>query len=71
MPYHLLLIGHMLESIRDDPWKVLLASRMLNVTTGRAAFWKIVNRWPTPRELIDGTSSTYTHAVGTPVFFIN
>ncbi|KIM61261.1 hypothetical protein SCLCIDRAFT_54412, partial [Scleroderma citrinum Foug A] len=45
--------GHMLESVRNDPWKVLLASRMLNVTTGRAAFWKIVNRWPTPRELID------------------
>ena len=40
---------------------------MLNVTTGRAAipiFWKIVNRWPTPRELVDGTSSVYMRAMG-------
>jgi len=62
----------MLESIRDDPWKVLLAVRMLNVTTGRAAipiFWKIVNQWPTPRELVDGTSSSYTHTIGTPIYF--
>ncbi|KAL4062328.1 hypothetical protein J3A83DRAFT_4312000 [Scleroderma citrinum] len=43
-------------SIRDDPWKVLLAVRLLNVTTGRAAipiFWKIMSRWPRPRELVD------------------
>ncbi|KAG6331268.1 hypothetical protein ID866_7820 [Astraeus odoratus] len=44
-----------IESIRDDPWKVLLAARLLNVTTGRMAipvFWKVVTRWPTPEDLV-------------------
>ena len=45
---------------------------MLNVTTGRAAipiFWKIVNRWPTPRELVDGTSSVYIRTIGIWFYF--
>ncbi|KAF9220008.1 DNA glycosylase [Gyrodon lividus] len=44
------------ESIRDDPWKVLIAVRLLNVTTGRAAipvFCKIIFRWPTPQDLVN------------------
>lgn len=44
------------EAVCHDPWKVLLAVRLLNVTTGRMAipiFWKIVRRWPTPRDLVN------------------
>ena len=45
------------ESVRDDPWKVLIAVRLLNVTTGKAAipvFCKIISRWPTPQDLVRG-----------------
>ncbi|KAI6128152.1 DNA glycosylase [Pisolithus croceorrhizus] len=44
------------EAVCHDPWKVLLAVRLLNVTTGRMAipiFWKIVHRWPTPQDLVN------------------
>ncbi|KIJ59072.1 hypothetical protein HYDPIDRAFT_44169 [Hydnomerulius pinastri MD-312] len=44
------------ESISDDPWKVLIAVRLLNVTTGKVAipaFCKIIARWPTPQDLVD------------------
>lgn len=44
------------EAVCHDPWKVLLAVRLLNVTTGRMAipvFWKIMHRWPTPQRLVD------------------
>jgi hypothetical protein len=47
------------ESVRDDPWKVLIAVRLLNVTTGKAAipvFCKIISRWPTPQDLVRGGS---------------
>ena len=47
------------ESVRDDPWKVLIAVRLLNVTTGKAAipvFCKIISRWPTPQDLVHGGS---------------
>lgn len=45
------------ESVRDDPWKVLIAARLLNVTTGKVAipvFCKLISRWPTPRDLVQG-----------------
>ncbi|KIJ59078.1 hypothetical protein HYDPIDRAFT_118831 [Hydnomerulius pinastri MD-312] len=44
------------ESISDDPWKVLIAVRLLNVTTGKVAipaFCKIIARWLTPQDLLD------------------
>lgn len=44
------------EAVCHDPWKVLLAVRLLNVTTGRMAipvFWKIMHRWSTPQDLVD------------------
>ncbi|KAF9244206.1 DNA glycosylase, partial [Melanogaster broomeanus] len=44
------------ETIRDEPWKVLIAVRLLNVTTGKAAipvFCKIIWRWPTPQDLVN------------------
>ena len=46
-----------IESVRDDAWKVLIAVRLLNVTTGKAAipvFCKIISRWPTPQDLVHG-----------------
>ncbi|KAH7882013.1 DNA glycosylase [Phlebopus sp. FC_14] len=40
----------------DDPWKLVIAVRLLNVTTARVAipvFCKIVSRWPTPQDIVD------------------
>lgn len=42
------------EMVQDDPWKLLIATMLLNKTSGKVAlpvFWYIVQRWPTPREL--------------------
>ncbi|KAG6374814.1 DNA glycosylase [Boletus reticuloceps] len=46
------------ETVRDDPWKVLIAVRLLNVTSGKAAipvFCKIMSRWPTPQDLMQAS----------------
>ena len=51
------------ESVRDDPWKVLIATRLLNVTTGKAAipvFYKIISHWPTPLDLAHGELLSHT-----------
>ena len=45
------------EAVQDDPWKLLIAVMLLNKTSGKVAlpvFWYIVNRWPTPADLING-----------------
>jgi len=46
-----------LEAVQDDPWKLLIAVMLLNKTSGKVAlpvFWYIVNRWPTPTDLVNG-----------------
>nr|GAT51328.1 predicted protein [Mycena chlorophos] len=45
------------ETVRDDPWKVLIAVTLLNKTAGALAipvFWKLVEQWPTPFALSQG-----------------
>lgn len=42
------------ERVRHDPWKILVATCLLNKTSGRAAvpvFWQILERWPTAEAL--------------------
>ncbi|ORX36684.1 hypothetical protein BD324DRAFT_681456 [Kockovaella imperatae] len=42
------------ERVRHDPWKLLVATTLLNVTSGRAArpvFIEILKRWPDPESL--------------------
>ncbi|KAG2134877.1 uncharacterized protein EDB93DRAFT_1254382 [Suillus bovinus] len=43
-------------AVSDNPWQLLIAVKLLNVTTGRYAipvFWKLMDRWPTPRDMIE------------------
>lgn len=43
-------------AVSDNPWQLLIAVKLLNVTTGRYAipvFWKLMDRWPIPRNMID------------------
>ena len=50
-------VGKYLELVQGDPWKLLIATMLLNKTSGKVAlpvFWYIVNRWPTPKQLADG-----------------
>jgi len=42
------------ERVSDDPWKLLVASMLLNKTAGKQAipvFWGIMDRWPSPEAL--------------------
>ncbi|KAG2038317.1 hypothetical protein BDR03DRAFT_955141 [Suillus americanus] len=43
-------------AVSDNPWQLLIAVKLLNVTTGRYAipvFWKLMDRWPIPRDMIE------------------
>ncbi|KAG2363784.1 DNA glycosylase [Suillus spraguei] len=43
-------------AVSNNPWKLLIAVKLLNVTTGRYAipvFWKLMDRWPIPRDMIE------------------
>ncbi|KAF8597561.1 hypothetical protein BDV93DRAFT_562168 [Ceratobasidium sp. AG-I] len=45
------------ERIRDDPWKIVVATTLLNKTTGKAAtpvFWELIELYPTPLALAQG-----------------
>ena len=51
-----------LEQVADDPWKVLIAVTLLNKTAGKLAipvFWKIIEKWPTPLDLAQGTDFSF------------
>ncbi|KAF7293853.1 hypothetical protein HMN09_01181300 [Mycena chlorophos] len=51
------------ESLKDDPWKVLIAVTLLNKTSGALAipvFWKLIEQWPTPFALSQGASRTHS-----------
>ncbi|CAE6442956.1 unnamed protein product [Rhizoctonia solani] len=48
------------ERICDDPWKIIVATTLLNKTNGKAAvpiFWELIKRWPTPIALAQGLYS--------------
>jgi methyl-CpG-binding domain protein 4 len=54
------------ERVRHDPWKMLIATCLLNVTSGRAArpiFVELVRRWPTPQALAEGAQSMLRQAI--------
>lgn len=45
------------EQVRDDPWKIVVSTTLLNKTTGKVAlpvFWELVKRYPTPLALAQG-----------------
>ncbi|KAG9102307.1 hypothetical protein FS749_007190 [Ceratobasidium sp. UAMH 11750] len=51
------------EKVRDDPWKIIVATTLLNKTTGRAAlpvYWKLLEQWPTPRALAQAAAPSLT-----------
>lgn len=59
------------EKLRHDPWKLLAAVMLLNMTTGRQAipiFWRLMDRWPTPECMSCGeqTYVSLSHLVLTP-----
>lgn len=52
------------ESVRDDPWKLLVATMLLNVTRGRVAipiFHAILSIYPSPVELADAPLAHLAH----------
>ena len=54
------------ERVRHDPWKLLVATTLLNVTSGRAArpvFIEILRRYPTPHALAAGKSIFRYHCL--------
>jgi hypothetical protein len=61
-PTRLGVISNLLQlvisaAVSDNLWQLLIAVKLLNVTTGRYAipvFWKLMDRWPIPRDMIEG-----------------
>jgi hypothetical protein len=48
-----------IETVRDDPWKILVATCLLNVTSGRAArpiYNELLLRYPDPKSMSKGKS---------------
>ncbi|KAJ8584224.1 hypothetical protein M405DRAFT_884431 [Rhizopogon salebrosus TDB-379] len=46
------------DAVSDNLWQLLIAVKLLNVTTGQYAipvFWKLMYRWPTPLDMINDT----------------
>ncbi|ELU41127.1 HhH-GPD domain-containing protein [Rhizoctonia solani AG-1 IA] len=51
------------ESVCDDPWKIIIATTLLNKTKGKAAvpvFWELIERWPTPTALAQVAAPSLT-----------
>ncbi|KAG9118988.1 hypothetical protein FRC07_006214 [Ceratobasidium sp. 392] len=52
-----------LEKVRDNPWKIVVATTLLNKTTGKAAlpvYWKLLDQWPTPTALAQAAAPVLT-----------
>ncbi|KDN41992.1 hypothetical protein RSAG8_07037, partial [Rhizoctonia solani AG-8 WAC10335] len=52
-----------LERVCDDPWKIIVATTLLNKTNGKAAapvFWELIKRWPTPTALAQASAPNMT-----------
>ncbi|CUA77341.1 hypothetical protein RSOLAG22IIIB_12689 [Rhizoctonia solani] len=50
------------ELVCSDPWKMIVATTLLNKTNGKAAipiFWELIRRWPTPTALAQGLESYF------------
>ncbi|KAF8669460.1 histidine acid phosphatase family [Rhizoctonia solani] len=51
------------ESVCDNPWKIIIATTLLNKTKGKAAvpvFWELIERWPTPTALAQVAAPSLT-----------
>ncbi|CEL53206.1 Methyl-CpG-binding domain protein 4 OS=Mus musculus GN=Mbd4 PE=1 SV=1 [Rhizoctonia solani AG-1 IB] len=51
------------ECVCDDPWKVIVATTLLNKTNGKVAvpvFWELIERWPTPVALSQAAAPILT-----------
>ncbi|KAF8684927.1 histidine acid phosphatase family [Rhizoctonia solani] len=51
------------ESVCDDPWKIIIATTLLNKTKGKATvpvFWELIERWPTPTALAQVAAPSLT-----------
>ncbi|KAH7316394.1 hypothetical protein B0J17DRAFT_686935 [Rhizoctonia solani] len=47
------------ERVCNDPWKIIVATTLLNKTSGRGAlpiFWELIKRWPTPKALAQASA---------------
>ncbi|KAH7309401.1 hypothetical protein B0J17DRAFT_606296 [Rhizoctonia solani] len=47
------------ERVCNDPWKIIVATTLLNKTSGKAAlpiFWELIKRWPTPKALAQASA---------------
>lgn len=56
------ILTDMAERVRHDPWKLLVATSLLNVTSGRAArpiFWDLLDRYPDAVALANGRLRTW------------
>jgi hypothetical protein len=65
----LLTCTEILERVRDDPWKLLVATSLLNVTSGKAArpiFWELLSRYPSPDALANGRFIHLTATLSQP-----
>ncbi|EIN09422.1 DNA glycosylase [Punctularia strigosozonata HHB-11173 SS5] len=62
------MLNRGVEKVASDPWKVLIATMLLNKTAGRTAipiFWKILDRWPSPQALSNADVTELTHMIKT------
>ncbi|QRV99139.1 HhH-GPD domain-containing protein [Ceratobasidium sp. AG-Ba] len=59
------------ERVRDDPWKIIVATTMLNKTNGKVAlpvYWSLLEKWPNPLALAQASAPVLTNhlrAIGT------
>ncbi|KAG8773980.1 hypothetical protein FRC12_002207 [Ceratobasidium sp. 428] len=51
------------EKVSDDPWKIVVATTLLNKTTGKVAlpvYWKLLDQWPTSIALAQAAAPSIT-----------
>ncbi|KAG9119220.1 hypothetical protein FRC07_005841 [Ceratobasidium sp. 392] len=51
------------EKVRDNPWKIVVATTLLNKTSGKVAlpvYWKLLDQWPTPTALSQAAAPVLT-----------
>ncbi|KAG8778392.1 hypothetical protein FRC12_025004 [Ceratobasidium sp. 428] len=51
------------EKVSDNPWKIVVATTLLNKTTGKVAlpvYWKLLDQWPTPIALAQAAAPSIT-----------
>ncbi|GJJ08088.1 hypothetical protein Clacol_002296 [Clathrus columnatus] len=62
-----------IEQLANNPWRLLVATILLNKTTGKAAipvFWELMSLWPTAMEMALGIT-TNVYYVLNDLFFLS